>query len=157
MKRNIEGMEDFNERAILNDRKVFVSMNQLKPLLRHCLACGSPANITRSIDHGAYISLSFKCSKGHENTWTSLEDNIKNYNRNVMLAAAILISGLTYARFQEALSIANIKLFSEQPFYRIQVKQLFPGINNIFNTKSNDILQRLKEDSKDPSLIGDGR
>ena len=65
----------------------------------------------------AYISLSFKCSKGHGNTWTSLEDNIKNYNGNVMLAAAILISGLTYDRFQEALSIANIKLFSERTFY----------------------------------------
>ena len=35
-----------------------------------------------------------------------------------MLVAAILISGLSYARFQEALSIANIKLFSERTFYR---------------------------------------
>ena len=101
-KRSIEGKEDFNERAILNDEKIFVSINQLKPLLRHCMLCGSPAKITRSIDHGAYIPLSFKCSKGYENAWTSLEDNIKNYNGNVMLVAVILISGLTYTRFQEA-------------------------------------------------------
>ena len=57
-KRNI-GMEDFNERAILNDETIFVSMNQLKPLLRHCMSCCSPAKIRRSIDHRAYISLSF--------------------------------------------------------------------------------------------------
>ena len=134
---------------------MFVHWHQLKQLFKLCSQCGSTAKITKIMSTGALIAVSTECNLGHNNIWNSLPKEEQFYEGHTTLAASILLSGLTYQRFREAMDIANVQFFSKNTFYRIQNKFLFPAINNIYIRKSKKVVEALKREEK-VCLVGDG-
>ena len=93
-----------------------VHWHQLKQLFKLCSQCGSTAKITKITSTGALISVSTECNLGHNNIWNSLPKEGQFYEGHTTLAASILLSGLTYQRFRQAMDIANVQFFSKNTF-----------------------------------------
>lgn len=133
-----------------------VEFKQLKELLCHCMECGAPTTINKQSKYGVHISIWLSCSNGHDRCWSSFE-NTPHFNANVQVAAGILLSGSTFSHFQEAMRIMNVGTLAERTFYRIQSNTLFPAVNAVYNKKSAEILNRVKESGEVLDLVGDGR
>ena len=135
---------------------MFVQWNQLIFLFRWCFQCGAPCEISKIVSTGASISVNTNCDRGHENNWNSLANEGQFHEGHVTLAASILLLGLSYQRFSEAMEIGNIEFFHKDTFYRLQKKFLFPAINNVYVYQARKLIKELKCDEIVP-LIGDGR
>ena len=118
--------------------------------------CGASTKIIKCSYHGVDVTVSLFCTNRHNSSWSSFTQRT-NYNANVQVVAGILISGLTFNHFQDALTIMNINLFSQRTFYRIQSTILFPAINAVYNKKAETILNDIKESGEALELTGDGR
>ena len=101
--------------------------------------------------------VSTQCTAGHRKVWSFLEQqSSQDWNGNIAIAASILISGSSYQPFRDAMDIAKVKMFSKSTFFTIQNRLLFPAINNVYQSKRHEILERTKK-SKNICLVGDGR
>ena len=135
---------------------LFVRLDKLKLLLKFCMQCGSPATVTNCHTIGATVFISIECTSGHKLIWDSLNYDHKKINDHTILSAAILLSGSTYQPFSESMKIAKVQFFEKNTFYRIQSNCLFPAVNNIYQRKAREILQRTI--CQGPvALVGDGR
>ena len=140
--------------SILMQKMMFAQRNQLQFLFRWCIQCGAPCEISKIVSTGASISVNTNCD--HENNRNSLAKEGQFHEVHVTLAASILLSGLSYQRFSEAMEIGNIEVFRKDTFYRLQKKFLLPSINNVYVRQARKLIEELKHDEI-VSLIGDGR
>ena len=152
-----ETFENFdNVASPILDTKFIVFWSCLLPLLRICRSCFQNAIITKLITRGSALTVSLQCINNHLFQWTS-QPKLKTMNAgNVLLGAAILYSGNTYARIKELMNIANIKFFSHTTYVRLQKGLLFPSINKVYKTYRGAILTRVRLQNK-VHLLGDGR
>ena len=74
---------------------------------------------------------------------------------NLLLSSSILLTGSTYTRVALLANILNLKFFSENTFYTIQNKYLFPVINEFCLREQNSVFSGLA--GQDLWLSGDGR
>ena len=108
---------------------------------------------------GTLLKCKLKCDH-HESEWTSQRPKVDQegplFNGNIDLEAGILLSGISLSGFQRAMSITNVQVMSEQCFYQIQKKYLFPAVNSVYEKRRNEIVERVKS-VKELNLVGDGR
>ena len=131
-------------------------MEPIKSLFRWCFQCGAPCEISKIVSTGASTSVNTNCDRGHENNWNSLAKEGQFHEGHDTLAASILLSGLSYQRFSEAMEIGNIEFFRKDMFYRLQKKFLFLAINNVYVRQARKLIEELKR-GEIVYLLGDGR
>ena len=139
-----------------NKISVIVSWPQLKKLFERCWKCGSFSHIKNVSVVGSLISVQWECDMGHSGIWRSQEMAKKRYEGNVMLAAYILFSGLTFGRVKEIMDIADVLFIKKSFFFQVQNSILFPSINTIYTKHASLIKDALLKDDN-VELIGDGR
>jgi len=92
---------------------------------------------------GTLISVSYTCQQGHNNTWYSQPLIRRMAAGNLLLSAAILLSGSTYTKTGQLFNILHMPYLSESEFYRIQNTYLNPTINNYWLMHQTAILSVL--------------
>ncbi|KAK1901462.1 Protein transport protein SEC23 [Dissostichus eleginoides] len=75
---------------------------------------------------------------------------------NLLLSAAILFSGNTYARMQDISDYLKLPILCKSQFYALQKRYLFPVINETWISCQIGVLDGL---SREPKIVlsGDGR
>jgi hypothetical protein len=74
---------------------------------------------------------------------------------NLLLPAAILFSGLTFAKFAYAANILKLNVISESEFYKVQTQYLFPVIKSAWELNRDKV--ELSFEGEELVLCGDGR
>ena len=94
---------------------------------------------------------------GHSSHWNSQPLINATPAGNLILSAATLFSGNTFASINSFGSFCNIPLISKTTFFDIQKQYLWPAVNNAWkNTYQKQVISELKH--SDPiDLCGDGR
>ena len=136
--------------------KYMVFENQIDRLFKFCPDCGSNITSTDKNVTGSMLSVSYTCQLGHNNTWHSQTSLRRMPAGNLLLSAAILLSGSTYSKAAQLFSILHMPILSQSEFYRIQNTYLNPTINDYWTMHQTAILSVLSDTQK-LKLCGDAR
>jgi hypothetical protein len=135
--------------------KYLVFEEQLDRLFKFCPDCQSCITSTEKRITGTALTVSYTCHLGHNNIWHS-----QPYIRlmpvgNLLLSAAILLSGSTYAKTIQMANMLHMPILSKSEFYRIQNTYLIPTINDYWLMHQTAIMSILS--SENLRLCGDAR
>ena len=116
------------EANMIKDSKVIVSLSQLQQLIpTRCVSRGCDATLSATEKfRGCGVVIYLKCSKGHTFTWSSSPQHHDKrgqsiHSNNLLLAAACLISGNSYAKIELFCRFMGLKVISEAMYYRYKV------------------------------------
>src|SRR5664279_839269 len=135
--------------------KYLVFENQIDKLFTFCPDCGSCITSTTKHTIGTALSVSYTCHLGHSNTWHSQPSLRRMPAGNLLLSAAILLSGSTYAKTEQIANILRMPILSKSEFYRIQNTYLIPTINDYWLMHQTAILSVLSTENL--HVCGDAR
>ena len=113
-----------------------VDAKQLEMLFAKCLCdpfCNAPLSDITKVFQGPMVIYTISCNQIHTYTWKSQPTINRTSLGNILLAAGTLYTGNTYTTLSEIAECSGIKIFSEQTFYKIQNKWLFPTITSVWN------------------------
>ena len=144
------------ETTPVSEPKFLVFWTCLTSLFQFCSTCFREATITRVIKRGTLLIVHTTCPKKHLHKWHSQPIINGTGAGNMLLYAAILFSGNTFARISEMFNMLKMHLFSEPMYYQIQKSVLFPKLNTLYKHYRNYIYQTCTLMNGD-NLIGDGR
>ena len=105
---------------------------------------------------GSMVTFKMECIEGHDNTWKSQPMVQGVPVGNILLAAAILFTGLTYARIAAFAAALKLAIFSKSTFYHIQKSKLFPVVQEAWKEQQDFVIADLQAHDK-LILAGDGR
>ena len=148
--------DEFEKGSPDSEKKFLVFGSCLNHLLKRCPKCGGVVIEQKRKATGSMLSVKLICHKGHEEVWESQPVVKRKPLGNVLLAAAILFTGNTYAGISHLASCINLQFFSESVFYDTQLKYLFPVVSEAWEAESNDQITKLIS-KDDVNLDGDGR
>ena len=106
------------------DRKCIVFEHQLDRLFRRCQRCGSRIKSKSKTTQGSMLLVSTTCEKGHQITWTSQPTIERAAAGNILLSAAILISG---QHFSAAFILAQFGYHGQNDFFQDTGVLALPG------------------------------
>ncbi|XP_069587485.1 uncharacterized protein [Ranitomeya imitator] len=110
----------------------------------------------RKIVEGSYMKVIGTCRLGHQSHIFESQPKIGNFAAgNILLASAILFSGLNFQKVQELLNILGVLSISEKTFYRYQSKFLFPAIDIAWKTEQENVTKEIIQ--KNIIVSGDGQ
>lgn len=102
----------------------------LDKLFQRRLECGETVISTTKYQSGSCLTVTMVCSERHVCKWNS-QPMVNNIPAgNLILPAAILSSGCTFAKFSQLAAISKLQSISSTAFYRIQDMYLFPAVSN---------------------------
>ena len=112
---------------ILHFKKLLLNSESIWCLilkLMHCLKCvpifkEDVCSVDKYVT-GTMFTVSYTCTLGHTNIWRSQPSLRRMPSGNLLLSAAILLSGSSFSKIQQLLSILRMPFLSESEFYRIQ-------------------------------------
>ncbi|XP_056000576.1 uncharacterized protein LOC130048201 [Ostrea edulis] len=111
-------------------RKFVVFEERLDQLLNQCVACGQKCVNNKTVV-GSMLSVSRICVCGESFTWKSQPLIGSMSVGNLVLSAAILISGNSIVQNLMMFNHANIVCFSERTFHNVQQSYLDALFDNI--------------------------
>ena len=136
--------------------KYLVFESELNKLIKYCPDCGSIITDISKTVTGSALSISYSCILGHNKTWHSQPVIRHMPAGNLLLSAAILLSGSTFAKTAKFATILRMPIPSKSEFYKIQRAYLIPVINDYWTIHQTAILSVLS--SCEPlHICGDGR
>ena len=135
--------------------KFTVFESALVPLLRYCRSCGQDTALSTSLC-GTLLVIKGNCPDDHTLYWQVQPLVGKAPAGDLLLAGAILFSGLTYIKCVTIANLLNLKLFTERTFYRIQEARLFPIVNSFYK-ETHIVITEILQDEGALNLSGDGR
>jgi hypothetical protein len=138
-----------------NIKKFLVFETELDKLFTFCSRCS--ARITDISKHttGSMLSVTTTCQYYHTVTWHSQPLIHRMPAGNLLLSAAILLSGSTYSQTERLADILRLPILSDSEFYRIQRTYLFPPIDDYWTMHQTALLSVLA--TEDLYLCGDAR
>ena len=156
---NLSESEDEDETPkVLNpqdDIKFIVFKQELFKLFKRCPECCAPVIKKHHSTQGTQLFVTLICINDHTFSWQSQPMLERMAAGNLLLSSSILLTGSTYTRVALLANILNLKFFSENTFYTIQNKYLFPVINEFWLREQNSVFSGLA--GQDLWLSGDGR
>jgi len=136
--------------------KYLVFESELNKLIKYCPDCGSVVTDISKTVTGSALSISYTCILGHNKTWHSQPVIRHMPAGNLLLSAAILLSGSTFAKTEKFATILHMPIPSKSEFYKIQKAYLFPVINDYWTMHQTAILSVLSS-CQPLDICGDGR
>ena len=138
-----------------NERKFVIFESQIDKLFQMCQICGSPVSDVEKSTHGGNLRVTTTCLNHCSFTWTGQPLLHAMSAGNLLMAAAILFSGMTYAKFAQFATLLNLQCLAERTFYEIQKDILWPVIQDAWNKKQSELFDELQ--GQQVKLSGDGR
>ena len=139
----------------VTDRKYIVFEKQLVLLLRRCQECGEPIKRNEKKTTGSMITVTSTCVSGHRHVWHSQPSLGRAPVGNILIAAAILMSGL-YQAYSLFASLLNLAFIARSAFFDIQKHLLWPVIDQTWHDHVGS-LQIWAASQPTISLAGDAR
>ena len=135
-------------------QKYIVFSDNLDSLHKFCNQCGSPVTEKSKRTTGSMISYSITCHAGHKYTWRSQPVQHRQPVGNLLISAAILTTGNTFAKIKAFADSLNLQLFSHTLYNKIQKEKLLPVIQE--DWEKEKAVEEVK--SLGPVVLaGDGR
>ncbi|XP_057303923.1 uncharacterized protein LOC130641224 [Hydractinia symbiolongicarpus] len=103
--------------GLKSDAQFLVFWSCLLTLFQVCFTCLQKTCITRVVKRGTLIIVTSICPNKHVFSWQSQPIVNGRAAGNLLLSAAILYSGNTYARIAEMMSILRLQFISKSTFY----------------------------------------
>ncbi len=147
-------------RAIPPDEelKYLVFQSNLRMLFQYCPSCGAKVVDCQfdSSNTGTLVKVKYACERGHKESWRS-QPLLKNRMGagNLLLGAAILLTGSTFERFREFAEVLRMPIMCSSHFYAMQDSYFFPVIHSVFSTQKEAMIAALG--NVPVTLVGDGR
>jgi len=126
------------------DRKFVVFQSCLEELLRFCPNCGSPIISKRKFTIGSLVAYEIECNGGHKLTWRSQPIIHHQPLGNLIIAAAILMTGNTFGKINDFANASNMQLISRSVFQRMQREHLYPVIQEAWQKEKQKTLIEIK-------------
>ena len=102
-----------NDNGVAGDRKFIVFESQLLSLFQWCHSCGLEVELKTSTV-GTMLVVEGMCPDGHILHWQSQPTVNRTPAGNLLLAAAILLCGLTFTSIANLADVLNLAMFCEK-------------------------------------------
>ena len=135
---------DDEESARGEDSRYIVFGEKLAELHNFYKQCGSPVVHKKEIKRGSMIGFKIACHQGHEYTWHSQPYQNDMPLGNLLIAAALLITGCTFAKISAFAAALNLQLFSKTVFNWIQRTNLLPVIQETWENERRKAVAAVK-------------
>ena len=148
-------IEETSDTDPVQDDKFIIFDSSLDVLFQRCPECGTHVSEVKKTRRGSMLCVTLTCLNHHTFKWNS--QPIKNSYAlgNILLAASLLFSGMTFCRFALMCSFFRLKIFSQATFYRLQNSFLFPVIYKFWKIEQANAITKFKD--QEVEVIGDGR
>ncbi|XP_061183986.1 uncharacterized protein LOC133192121 isoform X2 [Saccostrea echinata] len=137
-------------------RKFIVFEECLDQLLQICTICGQKCDIKKTIV-GTLLFVSRVCVCGETFTWGSQPFTGSIPTGNLVLSAAILISGSSINQSLTMFQHANISCFSERTYHNIQQHYLVPAVERVWKVHQDAIFDVIRQQNVAVVVGGDAR
>ncbi|XP_056382901.1 uncharacterized protein LOC130276918 [Hyla sarda] len=136
---------------LIEEEKYIVFESCLKKLIRMIpcrfeTKCMSPLTQYRKETVGSYLSVETRCSSGHTSLlWESQPRHGYEPLGNVLLSAAVLLSGSSFVKSQHMFKLLNLKSIDKTTYSRNQSMYLFPTINHHWKKEQKAVIQSVQK------------
>jgi hypothetical protein len=145
-----------NENESKDIKVVFAEVTQLEILLKNCRKCNLPNKITKT-RRGAHVTFHCRCPKGHRFDWQNAKYASGQPVLNILIAAAVLCSGVAFASFNRFVACIGLAAISKSTFERKVDNNASPVLQNEWFAMKNSLLQNFQSDSAKIKVCGDAR
>ncbi|KAF3837440.1 hypothetical protein F7725_004904, partial [Dissostichus mawsoni] len=130
-----------------DERQFIVFESCIVNLFRKCQRTGCAAEVRefQRMLSGSRLIISTKCAAGCNYTWSSQPTLNRMGVGNLLLSAAILFSGNTYARMQDISDYLKLPILCKSQFYALQKRYLFPNSNAMEPMGLKQCLSNMKK------------
>ncbi|KAM4017421.1 uncharacterized protein ACNLHF_007047 [Anomaloglossus baeobatrachus] len=135
----------------VEEEKYLVFESCLKKLIMMipCMSetkCTSPLTHYRKETIGSYLSVEVRCRSGHTRLlWESQPRHGYQPLGNVLLSAAVLLSGSSFLKSQHMFKLLNVKSIDKTTYYKNQSMYLFPAINHHWKEEQKAVMRSIRE------------
>ncbi|KAM4018390.1 uncharacterized protein ACNLHF_007748 [Anomaloglossus baeobatrachus] len=135
----------------VEEEKYLVFESCLKKLIMMipCMSetkCTSPLTHYRKETIGSYLSVEVRCRSGHTRLlWESQPRHGYQPLGNVLLSAAVLLSGSSFLKSQHMFKLLNVKSIDKTTYYKNQSMYLFPAINHHWKEEQKAVIRSIRE------------
>ena len=141
--------------AIEQTEKYLVFDSELLKLFQLCPDCKSDITDIKKHTTGTMLTVISTCANGHVKVWRSQPCIRRMPAGNLLLAAAIVLSGCTYSQIKKLCNVLHTPLISKSSFFRIQNTYINPAVSSYWSMHQTAIMSVLSE--QDLKLCGDAR
>ena len=113
----------------MSERKFLVFEKNLDQLFVRCRICGEPTVDVKRSTVGSMVRVHAECMAGHVDSWHSQPVINQQPVGNILLSAAILLSGGLFSTFYLFASLLNFAFIGKSTFYEMQHRILWPVID----------------------------
>lgn len=122
-KSNLSTQNDFNDNSCF-----VVFWENLSQLFKYCRQCSSRVCSQQHFTQGALVSIITICEQGHIMQWCSQPKTGKRPEGNILITAALVLSGILFNQFKVFCSALKLSIFTRPVYDKIINKYLFPVI-----------------------------
>ncbi|XP_065902251.1 uncharacterized protein [Dysidea avara] len=142
-----------NEDGVAGDRKFIVFESQLLSLFQRCHSCGLEV-VLKTSTVGIMLVVEGMRPDGHVLHWQSQPTVNRTPAGNLLLAATILLCGLTFTSIANLADVLNLAMFCEKRYYDFQNKYMYPVVHTTYTRQQEAIVEYLR--GSQLHLSGDG-
>ena len=104
---------------------------------------------------GATVVVNTFCQAGHKFRFCSSHETNGMYVNNLQSAAAVVLSGKTYAKISRMAQFLGLAFPSKAAFFRMQGLYIFPAVEEWWSWMRNELIKEFA--GKDIVVAGDGQ
>ena len=140
-------------------QKYLVFETELDKLFIFCSHPNCRARIIKTSKHstGSMLTVTATCEYYHTVIWHSQPCIRRMPVGNLLISAAILLSGSSFAKVEKFSELLRMPILSESQFYNIQKTYLQPTVNEFWIMHQTAILSVLSDSPDALRLCGDAR
>lgn len=138
--------------------KYLVFASQLLELFETCTFCGGPSvgQVVNTV--GTLIQVRQQCANcGYQRTWNSQPYMHQMPVGNLILSAAILLSGNLPSQTLRLFNLMNVPCICRSTFHRHQSRYVIPSILQSWTDEQAAVIEEAKQLGGGLCLAGDGR
>lgn len=139
-------------------KKFIVFEECLMSLFQKCHKCGNESVTVTSTVIGTFLSISQECANCLlPFKWDSQPMVDRAPAGNILMSAAILLSGSLPTKVLRMLKIYGCACFSRNTFFRHQEEILQPCVFSVWKDHQSKLFKQLRQEKRPLVLGGDGR
>lgn len=143
---------------LIKEDKYIVFSSQLLYLFQKCNhpGCGKPiVEPPKTSKRGFALTISTSCLDGHSFIWHTQPLLGKAYAGNIILPAAIFISGNSYSTFTQTCRAVSLQTLSTRQCFNIQHQYIIPEVERAWTKHNEAVLATLADE--EITVSGDAR
>ena len=139
---------DYNPAILSKTKNFIVNEKELDKLFSLCSTCGQAVVEMKKITKGSMLSIKATCLNGHTKEWNSQPYVDEMPLGNILIPAAVLLTGNTFAPISHFAACLNLQIVSKATFYKVQ---------DNWHNHQKQVLKDIKNQKTPVNVAGDGR